>query len=116
MIRDFLKGKPYKTRSSLWRNVRKNHLLKEPTCQWCHGTKNLEVHHIMPYHEFPELELLEENLITLCDISLWNRMLNAIGLGAPAGDQDHLNKGHLGSYKKYNPEIRNQCINKWRVK
>lgn len=91
-------------------------MIKESCCQWCHGTKNLEVHHIMPYHEFPALELDPNNLITLCDVSVWNRMWNAIGMGAPDCDQDHLNKGHLGKYKCYNPDIRKQCEMKWSIK
>lgn len=28
--------------------------------------KDLDVHHILPFHERPELELAEDNLATLC--------------------------------------------------
>lgn len=35
-------------------------------CARCGGVKNLEVHHIKSFHEFPELEMVESNWIVLC--------------------------------------------------
>lgn len=104
-------GKPLKRRSSLWPSVRKKHLLNEPLCQWCHGIEHLEVHHIKPYHEFPELELDSGNFITLCDIPIWKRWLKKLCFMVTASD--HLAKGHLGNYKKFNPDIREECVEKW---
>lgn len=54
-------------RSSQWPIVRQRHLLKNPKCVVCDGTKYLEVHHIVPFHIAPNLELEPDNLITLCE-------------------------------------------------
>jgi hypothetical protein len=53
-------------RSSQWNSVRKAHLAKNPVCAICGTTKSLQVHHIKPFHKYPELELDPNNLITLC--------------------------------------------------
>jgi hypothetical protein len=72
-IKDWIHGKPTVTvdrempRSDRWPTVRKHHLDEEPKCQWCGGTKNLEVHHIMAFHLDPAKELDDGNLITLCE-------------------------------------------------
>lgn len=61
------RDKSYKQeRSSQWHVVEKKHLEKHSKCEACGSTKNLNVHHIMPFHLFPEKELDPENLITLC--------------------------------------------------
>ena len=75
-------------RSSKWPAVRKQHLLVSPTCQACGARTYLEVHHVRPFHLYPELELDQENLITLC--------------ASPC----HLIWGHLGDFKAYNPVVR----------
>lgn len=54
-------------RSKLWPAVRKNWLKKQPLCQVCSRTTKLEVHHIIPFHIQPELELDPTNFITLCE-------------------------------------------------
>lgn len=61
---------------------------------YCGNEKNLEVHHIQPFHLQPELELDQSNLITLCE---------AIGADC------HLRQGHLGNWKGCNPNIRQVC-------
>jgi 5-methylcytosine-specific restriction endonuclease McrA len=66
----------------------------EPACAICGSTNDLQVHHILPYHLFPDLELVETNLITLCD-GVTNR---AVGC--------HLRYGHLGNMTNYNPNVR----------
>lgn len=53
-------------RSPQWRSVRATYLKSHPDCAACGTTDDLEVHHIKPYHEHPELELEPSNLITLC--------------------------------------------------
>jgi len=73
-------------RSKGWRKVRNNHVKENPICACCGATKKLEVHHKQPFHEHPELELEEVNLITLCDGTL----------------KCHLFIGHLGNWKSYN--------------
>lgn len=55
-------------RSGKWEKVRAYHLQIEPACAWCSQAdiKKLEVHHIRPFHTYPELELQLDNLITFC--------------------------------------------------
>ena len=78
-------------RSSRWNGVRNNFLKSYPCCEVCAGTNVLRVHHIKPYHLFPELELEETNLITLCESK--NLGINC-----------HLFIGHLGNYRNINPD------------
>lgn len=74
-------------RSSHWPAVRAAHLAKHPACEVCGRTDDIEVHHCLPFHERPELELDPDNLISLCR-------------------RDHLVFGHLGSYHSWNPAVR----------
>lgn len=83
-------GKP---RSPHWRTVEKAHLAKHPSCAACGGTAHLQVHHLLPF-SWPggaELELVEENLLTLC---------------ASPSHNCHLWIGHLGDFKSRNPHAR----------
>lgn len=75
-------------RAGAWPRVRREHLAREPACAACGRAKDLEVHHIRPYHEHPELELDDGNLITLC------------------ADPCHLLFGHLCDYRSWNPGVR----------
>lgn len=80
-------------RSPEWAKVRAEHLKIEPACQWCGRSKNLEVHHIWPF-AWPggdKLELVPDNLITLCESPGYNC---------------HLEIGHLGDFKSRNPKVR----------
>ncbi len=74
-------------RASQWSKVRKAYLKAYPTCAVCDSKKKLQVHHIIPFAEDKSLELEPSNLITLCS-------------------RCHLLFGHFGSYKKYNPNVR----------
>lgn len=79
-------------RSAAWPKVRKAYLAKHPKCFVCLGTKEITVHHRLPFHIDPTLELEEKNLITLCE---GKSTLNC-----------HLIFGHWGNFaKKYNPHI-----------
>ena len=53
-------------RSSRWPKVRSEFVRLHPVCAACGGRKELNVHHIEPFHRNPELELDPNNLITLC--------------------------------------------------
>lgn len=75
-------------RSSRWATVRKAHLDGEPLCVACGRGKDLEVHHVIPYHVDPSRELDRTNLVTLCS------------------DPCHRVFGHLMNYKKWNPLVR----------
>lgn len=53
-------------RSGAWPRVRAEHLERVPACEACGTRKALQVHHVKPFHEYPELELEPSNLMTLC--------------------------------------------------
>lgn len=81
-------------RSARWRAVRAAHLDRFPACAACgHGLqRELNVHHIKPFHLFPELELVDDNLITLCERPSFSC---------------HWVFGHGGhSWSDYNPAVR----------
>lgn len=53
-------------RSGRWPTVRKHFMEQHPVCEACGSDQDLNVHHIKPFHEYPELELEQLNLITQC--------------------------------------------------
>lgn len=58
-------------------------------CAACGSTKRLQVHHVLPFSNRPDLELDFSNLITLCmDV-----------------DECHFRLGHGGSFRHYNPNV-----------
>jgi 5-methylcytosine-specific restriction protein A len=80
-------------RSPHWSAVEKAFRKDHPECAACGSIKHLNVHHIKPFHLFPELELDPTNLITLCMDTL----------------ECHLQVGHLGNFKKFNINVRNDA-------
>lgn len=78
------------TRSPKWREVEKNWKREHASCAACGGTRLIQVHHVVPFHLHPELELDEKNLITLC-MSKW---------------ECHIRIGHGDDFKAYNPDVR----------
>ena len=93
-IKDRIEGKAKKgaRRSSRWRKVRKEHLSKHSKCFLCGSTKSLEVHHIIPFYIAPDKELDPNNLMTLCENKKY-------------GINCHLLVGHLGNYRRVNPNV-----------
>ncbi len=87
---NFLKVR-YATRSSKWNSIRKQHIKDNPSCIACGRTSKLEVHHKIPVHINPELELDPSNLVTLC------------------ADPCHLLFGHLFNFKSYNKMVIENC-------
>lgn len=81
-------------RSPHWPAVRAAHLRVQPACAYSGATSHLEVHHILPFHLFPDLELDPDNLITLSEHS------DVLG-----GMNCHLVIGHFGDWKNYNPGV-----------
>lgn len=75
-------------RSGAWPRVRAEHLKREPACAACGRQGDVDVHHVIPYHVDPRLELDPGNLITLC------------------ADPCHLVFGHLLSWRRANPFVR----------
>jgi 5-methylcytosine-specific restriction enzyme A len=80
-------------RSPLWRQVRNDFVKTHNHCEICGSFKDLEVHHIRPFHLAPELELDPSNLITLCKSKKW-------------GIDCHLIFGHAGNYYWENKSIK----------
>ena len=78
-------------RSWRWPALRDRHLGAFPSCEACGGRREAAVHHALPVHLFPELELDPNNLITLCE--------------RPARNC-HLIFGHLLRWDAYNPNVR----------
>ena len=103
-ITESLQGKvPLGTqRSSRWRKVRAEHIKNNPKCELCEGTKKLRVHHIKPFHLYPEPELEPTNLITLCECLSY-------------GINCHLLVGHLGNFRSINNDSVND-IATWNAK
>ena len=88
--------------------VRAAHLKAEPACQWCRCVCPLhrQVHHIQEFSRHPELELVDANLITLCECPAGCPYCKL-----PPGEKDcHLTHGHLGNFRLENATIREQCI------
>ncbi len=82
-------------RSPHWPAARAAWLKEHPTCAVCGGSFYLQVHHIQPFHLLPERELDPANLLTLCE---------------SPGSNHHLEWGHFGNFKLWNPSVINDCI------
>lgn len=76
-------------RSPEWGHVRDQFLKKHSSCAACGSSEKLQVHHKMPFHINPKLELDEDNLITLC----------------MSDNECHLQIGHGDSWQRYNPRV-----------
>ena len=87
VIGDRLVGKvPWnKRRSPKWGKTRKAYLKEHPACEVTGITESLEVHHVLPFYLFPELELDPSNLMTV------TRKFNI-----------HYLIGHLLNWKSFN--------------
>ena len=77
------------SRSGKWPEVRAAHLKDHPACAACGESKQLEVHHCLPFNVDAGKELDPGNLITLCE-----------------HHDCHLMIGHSGSFHAYNPHVR----------
>ncbi len=81
-------------RSPKWPQIQKDFISKNPVCAVCGKKGNLlnplNVHHQHPFHLKPELELDENNLITLCRVH-------------------HLWWGHLGNWKSFNATVKDDA-------
>jgi hypothetical protein len=97
-LKDIWQGKTIlrEKRDGDWPETRRLFLKSHPTCAVCGGKEKLEVHHIEPFHLVPGLELIPYNLITLCE-------------SKRLGVTCHLFFGHLGNYRKYNPNIKSDA-------
>ena len=83
-------------RDPQWDAVRDRHVSQHPVCRCCGRRENLQVHHVKPYHLFPELELDPANLLTLC-------------VGGPVNC--HYLAGHGGAgWHRYTPDPIAACV------
>lgn len=73
-----------------WRKVRNAFVKEHPKCACCNIERELEAHHVKPWHLFPDLRYEFSNLITLCR-------------------DCHFRFGHGRNWKKWNPEVRTLC-------
>ena len=91
-ILDRVQGKapPGAKRSGKWAGVRRRYMKAVGYCEICERKKGLEAHHIIPFHVAPDLELHQENLMSLCR-------------------RCHLFVGHLGSWRKVNISIKSDA-------
>lgn len=85
-------------RSSKWRAVRNAYILEHPVCEACGTDRELNVHHVKPFHLYPELELDMDNLITLCREHHFR-----IG-----HDPDGIDGPRPANWKSSNPDVRQQ--------
>lgn len=91
-LKDRIQGKAPKgaKRSSNWSKVRKQVLQDNKKCAICGATFKLRVHHLIPFHLAPDLELELDNLTVLCENKKY-------------GINCHLLCGHLGNFRRTNP-------------
>jgi hypothetical protein len=78
-------------RSSEWERVRDAFVRAHPNCLAC-GSTVVEVHHIRPFHLFPELELVTSNFMSLCRVH-------------------HYTFGHFMDWQAWNPKVMMMVIN-----
>jgi len=89
VVRAVVREKAKSVRSSKWRAVRKTHMDAHPECAVCAATKLLQVHHVTPFSDRPDLELEPTNLITLCMTKT----------------ECHLLVGHGDRFSCFNPHV-----------
>lgn len=94
ILTDRISGKAPKgaKRSNKWRKVRRIFLNDNPNCFVCGSKKKAEIHHKVPFHIAPDLELNPDNLATLCENKKY-------------GVNCHLLLGHLGNYQRINVNV-----------
>lgn len=78
-------------RSPKWPALERQVVKEEGECRVCGTKRDLQVHHVRPYHLFPALELVRSNLMTLCR-------------------RDHFFVGHLADWKAWNPDVRADAV------
>ncbi len=81
-----------KPRSPQWPDFRRRWLAAHPACAVCGRIKNVVPHHRRPVHLYPELELAEDNLISLCETG-------------PGSTNCHCLVGHCGDWSAWNPTV-----------
>lgn len=81
-----------KARSPHWAALRDDVIRRQKLCEACCGTRELQVHHVVPVSVDPRLELVRSNLMVLCMGRL----------------ECHLRIGHGDDWSSWNPLVREQ--------
>ena len=76
-----------------WRKIRAAHLAENPRCVICGADSGLAVHHCLDVSSFPQHELEQKNLITVCTLN--------------SGCNGHFLYCHMGDWRKTNYNIMN---------
>lgn len=69
-----------------WEKAAREFLQAHPTCHLCGTKAEIECHHTLPFHLYPEFELDPTKFMALCRLH-------------------HLEWGHLGDWKAWNPDV-----------
>ena len=77
-------------RNPAWARESQKWLRDQDGCAVCGETIGVEVHHIRPFHLFPELEMDPDNWLALS--RPW-----------------HLYLGHLGNWSNWNPDVKSDA-------
>jgi hypothetical protein len=80
-------GKP---RNPGWEKASKDYLYGK-VCYACGGKFRLVTHHKIPFHDNPDLEMVESNWIPLCE--------------GRYSCNCHLTFGHMGNWTLFNPKV-----------
>lgn len=68
-----------------WQEFSREFRRKNPKCQACGSLAEVEAHHIRPVSYYPDLEMVEANLMSLCRVH-------------------HFTLGHLCDWRAWNPD------------
>lgn len=74
-----------------WGALRREIIAEFKQCAACGSKKELEAHHVVPFHLAPEREMDKRNLIVLCR-------------------DDHYTFGHFKNWKRWNPDVRRDVV------
>ncbi len=92
VLHDWWLGKPRSPegRDPMWAELARHVIAEVGCCECCRTKENLEAHHKYPYHLFPALEMVRDNIKVLCR-------------------RCHFMIGHLDDWKSYNRNVDSDC-------
>lgn len=88
VMHHFKQNEYYDAQTATWEKFHDN--IDRGSCRCCGSTLDLNVHHIVSYHDKHELELDPNNLVTLCR-------------------EHHFRIGHKNNWKDSNPNVCADC-------
>ncbi len=78
-----------------WPAAARRFLKRNPLCMFCGGTKEVVVHHAIPFHIRPDLEM---------DESLWRPCCELAGVNC------HLQIAHLGDWRLWRKDLQRGLV------